>query len=83
MNSSKCACNENGISEHFRSPADYINLTKWISQNKNFHGTPVLRPYDSVGSKKKWYSCEKCHQVWRLVDPDPPFTGVWERVLAP
>ena len=75
-----CTCDANRFSGGFRSPSEYITLTTWIAQNSHFQQTPVLTPYDTVGSKEKWYSCALCHQVWRLVDPDPPFTGVWERV---
>ncbi len=29
----------------------------------------------------KWFRDCDTGEVWRLVPPDPPFLGVWERVL--
>jgi hypothetical protein len=28
----------------------------------------------------KWYKCLECNEIWRLVDPDFPFKGLWEKV---
>ncbi len=29
----------------------------------------------------RWISCERTGEVWRLVEPQPPFMGLWEPVL--
>lgn len=41
---------------------------------------PVKVPHSNVGLQENWYQCSKCQAVWRLVEPDPPFTGLWEQV---
>lgn len=32
------------------------------------------------GLNERWYRNTSTGEVWRLVDPDGPFRGVWERV---
>ncbi|MDR0997161.1 MAG: hypothetical protein LBL69_05830, partial [Zoogloeaceae bacterium] len=29
---------------------------------------------------KNCYRCKKCHYVWNLTKPDPPFIGYWGKV---
>ncbi|GAB7128843.1 hypothetical protein JCM19000A_33510 [Silvimonas sp. JCM 19000] len=41
---------------------------------------PVKAPYSNVGLLERWYQCSKCQCIWRLVEPDPPFAGLWEQV---
>jgi hypothetical protein len=40
---------------------------------------PVGKPYANVGFHEEWYRLPSGH-VWRLVDPDFPFKGVFEKV---
>ena len=40
--------------------------------------TPVVKRY--AGFEEQWYKCTKCDQVWKLVYPDYPFTGIWNTV---
>jgi hypothetical protein len=30
-----------------------------------------------------WYRDHETGEIWRLVPPDPPFLGLWERVVHP
>lgn len=39
---------------------------------------PSYGPGEIYGGK--WYRSLATGEVWRLVPPDPPFTGLWERV---
>jgi hypothetical protein len=29
----------------------------------------------------RWFRCKECKEIWRLINPDPPFRGLWERVI--
>lgn len=80
MSVSKCVCGVDQFVGDFRSPSDYMALTALISHVTSLQETPVSTPYDDVGCKEKWYTCSACGGVWRLVDPDPPFKGLWQRV---
>jgi hypothetical protein len=30
----------------------------------------------------RWFRHLASGEIWRLVDPDPPFKGLWERVVT-
>ncbi len=40
----------------------------------------VARPDSHVGLVERWYQCSACTTTWRLVEPDPPFEGLWQKV---
>lgn len=40
---------------------------------------PAYGPGEVYGGS--WYRDCSTGEVWRLVAPDPPFTGLWERVI--
>ena len=40
----------------------------------------VGTPYANIGEQEWWYRCQPCGDIWRLVEPDGPFAGVWRRV---
>lgn len=29
----------------------------------------------------EWFRCLVCNEIWRIVPPDFPFRGLWEKVL--
>ena len=39
---------------------------------------PVTSRYANVGETENLYRCKTCGSVWRLIEPDPPFSGLWE-----
>jgi hypothetical protein len=41
---------------------------------------PVERKYADF--EEEWYLFVKCLHKWRLVYPDFPFRGIWDRVEA-
>lgn len=41
---------------------------------------PVEVPLSDVGFVERWYRNTSTGEVWRLVEPDYPFLGVWERM---
>lgn len=81
MSIGPCTCGVNQFAGDFRSPSEYMALTALISRTASLQETPVITPYDNVGCKERWFTCSACGGVWRLVDPDPPFTGLWQQVL--
>jgi hypothetical protein len=45
---------------------------------------PVLEPYSQVGGlEEKWFKHVPSAQVWRLVWPEPPSAGLFDRVADP
>lgn len=32
------------------------------------------------GFEEKWFKCKESDEVWRLVAPQAPFLGLWDRV---
>jgi hypothetical protein len=43
----------------------------------------VAQPDSYVGLVERWYQCSACATMWRLVEPDPPFEGLWQKVDSP
>lgn len=80
MSSKLCNCGVDQFLGNFRTPSEYMTLSTLISHTASLKETAVLMPYDDVGCKGKWFTCDVCGGVWRLVEPDPPFTGLWGRV---
>jgi hypothetical protein len=66
----------------FKTPHDYENLTTQLNGISSLYEVPVQIPYDDVGCKERWFRCSECGNTWRLVDPDPPFLGVFEKVIG-
>ena len=41
----------------------------------------VGKPYSGLETlDERWYRCKANGQIWRLIAPDPPFQGIFERV---
>ena len=51
-----------------------------LLQEGGWEEVPVLHPQSNVGFIEQWFRCAACGSTWRLVRPDPPFRGVWEKV---
>jgi hypothetical protein len=58
----------------FSGFANVLRETEWLTE------VPVAKSWSNVGLTEHWYQCAKCKSAWRLVEPDPPFAGLWERV---
>lgn len=80
MTTNICSCGVESFVGTFRSPSDYEALLNAIARSDCLSEVPVLQRYDDVGGKERWFACAKCGRRWRLVDPDPPFTGIWQEV---
>jgi hypothetical protein len=82
LNVVQCDCGKLREPGAFAGWDDYDVFAASIKTVSSFVQVPVTMPHSNVGLLECWYRCGKCQTVWRLVEPDPPFTGVWEHVSA-
>ncbi|MCQ8895785.1 hypothetical protein NQT62_04925 [Limnobacter humi] len=75
-----CDCEKLRECKSFDGWKDFDSFVELLNKAGVVSTTPVITPYFNVGLSENWYRCEKCQRVWRLVEPDPPFSGLWERV---
>ena len=65
----------------FGSWRDYEKHLSRLRCESRFKEVPVGLPYDHVwGSIEYWFEDTRTGAVWRLVQPDAPFRGVWEKI---
>jgi len=64
----------------FASLDDYRSHVTQVESDEAFIEVNVDSPMTNVGLVERWFKCQKCTSVWRLVEPDPPFSGVWKKV---
>jgi hypothetical protein len=68
----------------FRSLNEFDRFVDWITAQANAGAAQevaVQAPY--IGSstfQEKWFRHVPSGETWRLVWPDPPFRGVFERI---
>jgi len=79
VNELRCACDVRAEGP-FAGWDDYDSFSRGVAANACFVPTPVVTSFSNVGFIERWFQCQICQQRWRLVEPDPPFTGRWERV---
>jgi hypothetical protein len=79
-----CICTVQEEIKGFHSLSEFERFTKYVEglvNNKDLTEIPVSKRYaDSQIFKEHWYECNLCKQIWRLVAPDFPFSGLWEKV---
>ena len=75
-----CYCLSKRKSGGFSNWQDYQSFESLLQNDKGFNEVSVDSFYSDVGLIEKWYECLKCRQKWRLVEPDPPFKGLWEKI---
>ena len=66
----------------FDSPQHFSDFYRSIGdavEKQELTAVPVEQPYASVMFEERWYRTAG-GQVWRLVNPDFPFKGVFEQV---
>lgn len=78
INNCKCEIREEGKS--FNGWNDYYEFRQKIDTEAAFKKTPVENFLYDVGLEEVWYQCVCCDRIWRLIEPDPPFAGVWNMV---
>lgn len=71
----------------FASPAEFERFVAYIERQvaaghaREVDVDPAYGHGEIYGGR--WFEDPQTGQRWRLVDPDPPFRGVWEPVTAP
>lgn len=70
----------------FESPAEYSRFVDFVERQVSL-GVSVevsVDPGYGVGQiyGGRWFRHNESGEIWRLVEPDFPFRGVWERVSA-
>ena len=66
--------------------SDYTAFLACLKSTPALSEVKVSAPYPPDSLQESWYKCQHCKTVWRLVQPDPPFPGLWQRassVLSP
>lgn len=65
----------------FDNSKDFENFFEFLFNNQNFQKiTFFVDEYSNLGFDVNYFKCNICGCIWRLVAPDPPFSGVWEIV---
>ena len=67
----------------FTTLAEFRSFERWMLGQVSAgmaRQVPVGTPYGERVLPETWYLHLKSRQVWRLVWPDPPFSGVFIRV---
>ena len=64
--------------------SEFDRFEQWLRDQiatKIAEEVPILKPYNEVGGlKEKWFRHNPSSQVWRLIWPEPPFAGLFEKV---
>lgn len=70
--------------DDFASLSEFNRLVAWLADQVKEGSTevaPVTSPYMGATTfKEMWFRHVETGQVWRLVWPDGPFHGLFERV---
>jgi hypothetical protein len=69
----------------FSSLAEFDRFAEYLRREKSSGVAEEVAVDEDYGRGEiyggKWFRDCDTGEVWRLVPPDPPFLGVWERVL--
>ena len=70
----------------FRSPVEFPSFERWMTGQVSAgmaRQVPVGAPYlDDAACIEVWYLHLRSREVWRLVWPEPPFSGVFVQVAS-
>jgi hypothetical protein len=68
----------------FSTPGEFSRFVAWMGNlvsQSSAKEVPVVKPYAGATTfTEKWYMHVASGQIWRLVWPDAPFKGLFERV---
>ncbi len=76
---SECECHQLRRAGSFSGAEDFQEFSAALQQAR-MEEVPVAKKYMNVGEAESWHRCSTCHGIWRLIEPDAPFAGIWERV---
>jgi hypothetical protein len=70
--------------DSFESFADYERMRTSINDQikaGEAEERRVGKPYSGLDTlNEHWYRCRATGQTWRLIAPDPPFQGIFQKV---
>ena len=77
----ECICNFLEEINEFFSIGEFERFQRYLKRilNEGDLEEVQVKEYYS-GFEEHWYKCKDCQQVWRLVHPDFPFKGMWQKV---
>jgi len=75
-----CICLKKRDIASFKDWQDYFQFAESLEHSESLKEIPVSCLYADVGLIETWFECTNCHRKWRLVEPDPPFKGIWEEI---
>jgi hypothetical protein len=68
----------------FASLAEFQQIHRAITEQiaaGSVKETEVRKPYSGLQTlDEHWYQCKATGNTWRLIAPDPPFPGIFEKV---
>ena len=68
----------------FASPAEYQRFSAFIAEHLEAGSIQEIKADKKYQRNQiqggRWFRHSHTGEVWRLVEPDFPFRGVWERV---
>ena len=67
----------------FASQAEFERFRRWIREARNegeLVQLPVASPYGGTTAFEEYWYKARSGSTWRLVAPEPPFRGVFERL---
>ena len=71
----------------FASHTEFQRFCAWITDSvttKKARKVPVKKRYQGIESfSEDWYQHIQSSTVWRLVHPDGPFRGIFEKINEP
>ena len=67
----------------FSSSDDFDEFVEMLIKSSDFQRVDIKLPFSGgVGFTEYWYKRKSTNQIYRLVEPDPPFKGNWSIVVA-
>lgn len=70
--------------DDFQSLSEFNHFVAWIHEQVrlgNVDKIPVLQPYLNASTfEEQWFREKSSGDIWRLVWPDSPFTGLFDRI---
>lgn len=73
------------VIEGFSGPGEFARFRRQLNSQvedglaRHVPAHPDYGPGEIYGGD--WYQLQATGEIWRLVPPDPPFTGLWEPVI--
>ena len=67
--------------DRFETGGDFAHFQRLVSASPDFEEVPVRAPYSNdLGFVERWYRHGATQRMYRLVEPDGPFRGLWQIV---